>query len=233
MIRLLCLLLLLMSLTACGRQYEQMIGEKAMSPVGSGLATDEGDRVASIYPVAEEGKSSWVGGTADYFRDRRAHEVGDILTVEIAINDKASLSSNSNRSRKASSGADLGMSYDLMGVTGLDVNGKGDVNSSTAQTGQGATVRAEKVQLSIAAVVTKVLPNGTFVIKGTQEIQVNAETRVLSISGIVNPRDIADNGRLAYDRIAEARISYGGNGTISDVQKPGWGQRLWDKITPF
>jgi flagellar L-ring protein FlgH len=233
MMRVLLALILLATLTACGRQYEQMIGEKAMSPVGSGLASAEGDRVAAVYPVAEEGKSSWVGGSADYFRDRRAHEVGDILTVEIAINDRASLSSNSNRSRKASSGADAGMSYDLMGVTGLDMNGKGNVNANTQQTGQGATIRAEKVQLSIAAVVTKVLPNGTLVIKGTQEIQVNAETRVLSISGIVNPRDIADTGRLAYDRIAEARISYGGNGTISDVQKPGWGQRLWDRIAPF
>jgi flagellar L-ring protein FlgH len=233
MTRLVTSMMLLVLLTACGRQYEQMIGEKGLSPAGSGLILDKGDIVASVYPATQERKSGWVGGTADYFRDRRARDVGDILTVEISINDKAALSNNSNRSRKASSGADIGMSYDLMGVTGLDVNGKGDVNSNSSQAGQGTTVRSEKVELSIAAVVTRVMPNGMLLIKGTQEIQVNAETRVLSISGLVNPRNINDNGRVAYDRIAEARIAYGGNGTLTDVQKPGWGQRLWDKVTPF
>jgi flagellar L-ring protein FlgH len=226
-------MLLLLSLTACGRQYEQLIGDKGMTPVGSGLASRNGESVASIYPVAESGRSNWIGGSADYFRDRRAHQEGDILTVEISINDKAALSNNSSRSRKASTAADLGLSYDVMGVVGADVNGKGDINSSSSQAGQGTTVRSEKIELSVAAVVTEVLPNGYLVIKGTQEINVNAETRVLGISGIVHPRDIGDNGRVPYDRIAEARISYGGRGTLSDVQKPGWGQRLWDRITPY
>jgi flagellar L-ring protein FlgH len=235
MMRALPIFLMLLLLSGCGRQYEQMIGDKPMSPTGSGLASAAADvdTVASIYPAPTPGKSSWIGGPADYFRDRRAHQAGDILTVDILINDKASLSNTSNRSRKASSAADLGLTYDLMGVVGADVNGKGDVNSSSSQAGQGTTARAEKIELAIAAVVTKVLPNGYLMIKGSQEIQVNAETRVLTLSGIVHPRDIADNGRLAYDRIAEARISYGGNGTLTDVQKPGWGQRLWDRITPF
>jgi flagellar L-ring protein FlgH len=227
------IILLTFALAGCGSQYEHMIGDKGLSPVGSGLARGEGDHVASIYPVAGEGSSTWIGGTADYFRDRRANHVGDIVTVQISINDKAALSNTSNRARKASANADAGLTYDIMGIVGADVNGKGDVNSASTQSGQGSTVRSEKVELSLAAVVTKVLPNGYLVIKGTQEINVNAETRVLGISGIVHPRDITDNGTVTYDRIAEARVSYGGNGTLSDVQKPGWGQRLWDKITPF
>lgn len=220
-------------LAGCGRQYEAMMGDKPLSPVGSGLTHADPMPVASVYPLPEEGTSKWIGGPADYFRDRRPRHVGDLLTVDISINDKASLSNNSNRSRKSSAAADLGFTYDILGVVGADVNGKGDVNSNSAQAGQGSTTRSEKIELAVAAVVTEVLSNGYLVIRGTQEIQVNSETRVLNMSGIVLPRDISDKGRIPYDRIAEARISYGGRGTISEVQKPGWGQRLWDKFTPF
>jgi flagellar L-ring protein precursor FlgH len=227
------LLLLSVLLTACGRQYEAMMGDRPLTPVGSGLEDADRMTVASVYPAAEEGASNWIGGPADYFRDRRPRHVGDLLTVDISINDKASLSNNSNRSRKASAGADLGLTYDLFGLVSPTIKGEGDVNSNSSQQGQGATTRSEKIELAVAAVVTEVLPNGYLVIRGTQEIQVNSETRVLQISGIVLPRDISDKGRIPYDRIAEARITYGGNGTISEVQKPGWGQRLWDKVTPF
>lgn len=220
-------------LAACGRNYEQLMGEGPMTPVGSGLAKTDNMTVASVYPVASEGASNWIGGPADYFRDRRPRHVGDLLTVDISINDKASFSNNSNRSKKSSADADLGFTYDVLGVVGADVNGKGSVNSNSSQQGQGATTRSEKIELAVAAVVTEVLPNGYLVIRGTQEIQVNAETRVLQISGIVLPRDITDKGRVPYDRIAEARITYGGRGVITDVQRPGWGQRIWDKITPF
>jgi flagellar L-ring protein precursor FlgH len=120
-----------------------------------------------------------------------------------------------------------------MGVVKADTNAEGDINSNTKSSGQGSTARSEKIELSVAAVVTAVLPNGYLVIKGTQEIRVNYEGRLLSISGIVQPRNISDDGTVAYDKIAEARISYGGKGTISDVQKPGWGHRIWNKLTPF
>ena len=159
--------------------------------------------------------------------------VGDILTVEISINDKAALSNNSNLSRKSSADADLGFTYDIMGVVGQEIKGKGSANSNTASAGQGSTVRSEKIELSVAAVVTSVLSNGYLVIRGTQEIQVNHEARVLSISGIVQPRNISDDGIVDYNKIAEARISYGGNGPMADVNRPGWAHRLWNKVTPF
>lgn len=226
-------LVCLAALLAGCSQYDAMMGDKPLSPTGSGLVQAETMHVSSVYPVAEAGTSNWIGGPADYFRDRRPRHVGDLLTVDISINDKASFSNNSNRSRKSSAAADLNMTYDLMGVVGADVNGKGNVNSNSSQSGQGTTARSEKIELAVAAVVTEVLPNGNLVIKGTQEIQVNAETRILAISGIVLPRDITDKGRVPYDRIAEARIAYGGQGPAAEIQKPGWGQRIWDKITPF
>ena len=227
------LVLVMMCLSACGHQFDELAGVPKLSPVGSGLADSGSDDVAQVYPVSQDSQSTWIGGSADFFRDRRAHNVGDILTVEISINDKAALSNNSNLSRKSSAAADLGLSYDIMGVVGANTNAKGDVNSNTSASGQGTTARSEKIELPVAAVVTSVLPNGYLVIKGTQEIQVNYEARLLSISGIVHPRNISEDGTVAYDKIAEARISYGGNGAIADVQKPGWGHRLWNKFTPF
>jgi flagellar L-ring protein FlgH len=229
----LTLIFITVLLAACGHQFDELAGAPKLSPVGSGLVDAGSPDVASIYPAAQQGQSTWIGGSADFFRDRRAHNVGDILTVDISINDKAALSNNSNLSRKSSADANLGLTYDLMGVVGADTNAKGDVNSNTSSSGQGTTVRSEKIELAVAAVVTSVLQNGYLVIKGTQEIQVNNEARLLSISGIVHPRNISDDGTVDYDKIAEARISYGGNGAISDLQKPGWGHRLWNKFTPF
>jgi flagellar L-ring protein precursor FlgH len=225
-------ILLLLGLPACS-QIEQVMNDPPLTPVGAGLAGTNAESVAAVYPVASDAKNGWVGGPADFFRDRRAHRVGDILTVDISIDDKAALSNTTNSSRKSSAAADLGMTYDLMGVVGADINGKGDVNSNSTSAGQGTTARSEKINLSVAAVVTGLLPNGYLLIKGTQEIKVNAETRILSVSGIVHPRDISDRGTVPYDKIAEARISYGGTGSVADVQKPGWGQRIWNKLTPF
>ena len=222
----------LMWLTACA-QFDELNNAPELSPAGSGFIDPSLDSIAQVYPVSQETQSTWIGGSADFFRDRRAHNVGDIITVEISINDKAALNNNSNLSRSSSADGDLGLTYDVMGVVGMDTNAQGDIHSNSSSSGEGTTARSEKIQLSVAAVVTEVLPNGYLVIKGTQEILVNFEGRILSIAGVVQPRNISDDGRVAYDKIAEARISYGGKGTISDVQKPGWGHRFWNKYTPF
>jgi flagellar L-ring protein FlgH len=227
------LIVLLVVLSACSSKINDLLNPAELSPVGSGLAEDGSTKLAANYPVPQEQSAGWVGGPADLFRDRRAHRVGDILTVAISINDKAALSNNSNLSRKSSAASDLALKYSTLGLIGPDLKGSGDVNSSSSSTGQGTTVRSEKIELSVAAVVTAILPNGYLLIRGTQEIQVNFETRQLKIAGVVHPTDIADDGKVAYDKIAEARISYGGKGTISEVQKPGWGQQLWNRFTPF
>jgi flagellar L-ring protein precursor FlgH len=221
-------------LCACSPDMDNVGVAPELSSVGSGLVVPAADStVGQTYPLPEDGSGGWIGGSADLFRDRRAHNSGDIVTVLISIDDKASLNNNSNRSRKSQTGADLSFNYDVLGVVGADLNGKGDINSNSTASGQGTTARSEKIKLSIAAVVSEVLPNGALVINGSQEILVNYEARVLRIGGIVNPRDIATDNTVAYDRIAEARISYGGQGRLSEVQQPGWGQQLWDRVTPF
>ena len=109
----------------------------------------------------------------------------------------------------------------------------GDLSSSASSQGTGNIDRSEQIQVSVAAVVTRVLPNGNLVISGSQEVRVNYELRQLTVAGIVNPLDISLNNTVAYDRIAEARISYGGRGRQTDFQQPAWGQQVYDAVRPF
>ncbi len=115
----------------------------------------------------------------------------------------------SDRSRTTARSLDAGLSGDWNGTTGK-ISGKGNVGSSTTTNGAGATSRSENIELSVAAVVTEVLPNGNLLISGSQEVRVNAEMRILTIAGIVRPTDIGPENTVPYERIAEARISYGG-----------------------
>jgi flagellar L-ring protein precursor FlgH len=82
-------------------------------------------------------------------------------------------------------------------------------------------------------VVTQVLPNGNLVVAARQEIVVNSELRELKVTGVVRPQDIASDNTVLHDRMAEARIQYGGRGQMTDLQSPRWGQQLMDILLPF
>jgi flagellar L-ring protein precursor FlgH len=201
--------------------------------VGSGIGSVVGERSISEVEGIAEPAQTWIGGNADFFRDARASRKGDLITVEIEINDRATLNNSSNRSRNSSADAGLGFNYDLMGVVGSDINGEAEVNSNSQSAGQGTTARSERIELSVAAMVTRVMPNGYLLIEGSQEVVVNFEQRTLQVSGIIRPTDISPDNTISYEKIAEARIAYGGTGRITEVQQPGWGQQIWDRVSPF
>ncbi|MCY1707165.1 flagellar basal body L-ring protein FlgH [Pannonibacter sp. SL95] len=219
----------------CAGQLQDLGREPTMSPVGYGLASQP----AAVYPLntfspsaRKDYNSLWVGGREDFFSDPRARRVGDVLTVRIAINDKATLDNNSNRGRNSTIGlgGELSAGWDGKSIAGeASLDGTSGSNSAS----RGSIDRKEEIELSVAAVVTDRLPNGNLVISGSQEVRVNFEMRVLNVSGIVRPRDIAGNNTIEYDKIAEARVSYGGRGRISEVQQPGWGQQLYDAVVPY
>ncbi|MGH6860266.1 MAG: flagellar basal body L-ring protein FlgH, partial [Phyllobacterium sp.] len=125
--------------------------------------------------------------------------------------------------------ADIGGS----GVTASDLGGNLDLNSDSRSKGEGKIERSEKIDLSVAAIVTNILPNGNLVIRGSQEIRVNNELRVLNVAGVVRPRDISGYNTISYEKIAEARISYGGRGRQTEVQQPPWGQQVLDAVSPI
>jgi flagellar L-ring protein precursor FlgH len=207
--------------------------EPVMSPVGAGFVANTDPGIASLaVPRAQTGTSLFQDGAANLFTDPRATKVGDVVTVQISINDKATFGNTSGRSQTAQETMGFDWTFGL-GSNNHKVNAATDLNSSSTSNGQGSIDRSEKIQLAIAAIVTRVLPNGNLVISGAQEVRVNYELRQLQLAGIVRPRDIAKDNTILYDKIAEARISYGGKGRISEIQQPSWGQQFFDAIKPF
>lgn len=230
--------LLSLLLTACADQLREIGREPTLSPVGSGLAPDRTAHVdLPVTPVAyHSGNSTWQDSGADLFRDARALHVGDVVTVKIQINDKASLDNNLNRSRDASVGLKSSADFDFgFGGTGPSGSGKldGSLDRTTSTGSKGAIARSESINLLVGAVVSQVLPNGNLVVSGSQEVRVNYELRVLNVQGVIRPRDIATDNTISYEKIAEARISYGGRGTVMEIQKPPYGQQILDIVSPF
>ncbi len=190
-------------------------------------------------PVYYAPNSLWQTGSRAFFRDQRARRVGDIVTVDVKITDKAELENTTTRSRTNSE--DMGLDaiagfetplVDLL-PTGANAGGLIDLDSAASSRGAGTIKREEELTTSIAAVVIQVLPNGNMVIEGRQEIRVNFEVREMIIAGIVRPEDIGNDNTISSEKIAEARISYGGRGQITDVQQPRYGQQVMDILLPF
>jgi flagellar L-ring protein precursor FlgH len=222
-------------LAGCSTTRQELMKEPLLSPVGTGLTQNAPIVQPATYaeePVRHV-NSLWTGRNADFFRDTRALNVGDIVTVKIKIDDKAKLDNNTKRSRDA--GVDVGADFKgavsdfSLGTLGVTLG----LKNGTKTSGKGTVDRQEEIDVSVAGVVTQVLPNGNLYIAGQQEIRVNFEVRVLSIAGIIRPGDILPNNTISYEKIAEARISYGGRGRLSEVQQPGWGQQVLDNALPY
>ncbi|MFZ2099992.1 MAG: flagellar basal body L-ring protein FlgH [Oricola sp.] len=206
----------------------------ALTPVGGDLAAEQMMAKPEVYPArpATQRYSTWNDRAASLFTASRAVKKGDIVTIRIAINDRAKLDNQSARNRTSKRTLGLSGNYATGSMAG-DISADGSVNSGTDFSGSGGTTRSEKIELSIAAVVVAELTNGNLLVQGSQEVRVNAEIRVLTISGMVRPSDIGPENTIAYDRIAEARISYGGKGRITEVQQPPYGQQILDNYLPF
>ncbi|MEY9286862.1 flagellar L-ring protein precursor FlgH [Bradyrhizobium yuanmingense] len=187
--------------------------------------------VASYNP-----NSLWRNGSRAFFKDQRARQVGDLLTVAVNITDKANIENDTSRSR--SNKEDSGIT-DFIGSQTITQANKilpGRIltaDSTSSSEGKGSVDRKEALQTNVAAVVTQVLPNGNLVVEGKQEIRVNFEIRELIVAGIVRPEDIQSDNTIDSTKIAQARIAYGGRGQITDVQQPRYGQQVMDVLLPF
>lgn len=190
-------------------------------------------------PVRNDTPSLWTGERGSLLGDRRAVQRGDILTVVIEIDDSASISNSTDRSRSGSESLSI---PDFFGVPqrvdgslpdGASLSSAVNLDSSGSFSGDGSVSRNEQLELRVAATVVGVMPNGVLSIQGSQEVRVNFELRELLVSGFVRPEDISRQNEITYDKLASARISYGGRGQISDVQQPRIGQQVADIILPF
>jgi flagellar L-ring protein FlgH len=190
-------------------------------------------------PAVYNQNSLWRSGSRAFFKDQRAHQIGDILTVSVRITDNAKFENETQRSRKNTE--DSGVT-DFIGSKTMGASAAAKAvlpgriltaDSNASSEGKGSIDRKEELQTNVAAVVTQVLPNGNLVVEGKQEVRVNYEVRELIVAGIVRPEDIQSDNTIDSTKIAEARIAYGGRGQISDVQQARYGQQVLDVLLPF
>lgn len=235
-------LMALSFIAACGR------GDHLGKPPSFSKPLDSPEHAAMISPglpvrlITErpvDAASLWSGTRGSLLGDRRAMQRGDILTVVIEIDERAEISNASDRSRTGSEGMSVPDLFGLPqrlderlpeGASSADLVG---INSTSSSSGDGSVRRNEKLTLRVAATVVDVLPNGVLSIAGSQELRVNFEMRELLVTGYVRPADISRINEVTYDKIASARVSYGGRGQITDVQQPRLGQQVLDAVLPF
>ena len=187
-------------------------------------------------PATYNPNSLWRNGSRAFFKDQRAHQVGDILTVKVNITDKANIANDTKRSRTNAedSGVDNFFGKSKLPIVNSALPTRLFTADSTASSeGKGSVDRSEALSTNVAGVVVQVLPNGNLVIEGRQEIRVNFEIRELIVGGVVRPEDIESDNTIDSTKIAQARIAYGGRGQITDVQQPRYGQQVMDVILPF
>jgi flagellar L-ring protein precursor FlgH len=237
-------LLLTFSLTACGTltRLSEVGSQPKVSPITDPTQARNYHPVTlpmpAPPPLPTGPNSLWRVGSRDFFRDQRASAIGDLVTVVVNMADTAALQNKTTATRANS--ASMGMP-DLLGLqasvpklfANTPVASLISTNGADSNVGTGAITRNETVTLRLAGVVTQVLPNGNLVVQAHQEMVVNSELRNLSVTGIVRPQDIASDNTIQHDRMAEARISYGGRGDLTYVQSAPYGQQILDALKPF
>ena len=237
----------MMTVAGCNGQLDSLGRPPPITAPGAALPVIDPpvpERIA-LRPTPEEhadpmvAGSLWRSGPKSLFGDRRARSVGDILTVVIEIEDEAKISNVTKRARSGSDQVNVTAAYGLPQIADTILSGSNTLDPGVSaegtqdSSGSGNINRTEEITLRLAATVVNVLPNGHMVIRGSQEIRVNFELRDLQIAGIVRPEDISRQNVITYDKIADARIAYGGRGQITDLQQPRYGQQIVDLISPF
>lgn len=237
---------LLLPLAGCGmlQHLSEIGGPPKMTQSQDPTLDPSWRKVSMPMPPAEppelaENASLWHAGSRQFFKDQRASKVGDLITVVVNVTDQANLTDNTTAKRTGAE--NMGMPNLFGGETllpriiGKSLNVSSLVSTSSANSNitQGTIQRGETVTLRLAGVVTQVLPNGNLVVVARQEMEVNSELRELRVTGVVQPADIDSDNTISHDRMAEARISYGGRGTLEDLQQPRYGQQLMDILLPF
>lgn len=219
------------------------IASPQLTPISNPATIAGSNRVSMPLPAPSTESagpnSLWRTGARSFFGDQRASEIGDILTINIEIADSAQVNNSTQRSRTSSEesgiqallGFEANIQKALPGTPSLDPAIGFD--SSSASNGSGSVNRQESVNLTVAAVIVDKLPNGNLVIGGSQEVRINHELRELLVSGVIRPEDIGADNTIDHTKIAEARISYGGRGDISQVQRDRYGTRVYQQVAPF
>ena len=228
-------------LSGCGSlsRLSEIGRPPAMTPIGDPTQARDYRPLTMPTPPLEPAPSDlaslWRPGSRAFFKDQRAAQVGDLVTVLVDITDAADMEDGTTATRTGTESMGIPNLFGLKGKIAQALTGTNSLatNSSNSNVSTGTIKRNESVTLRLAGTVMQLLPNGNFVVGARQEVRVNSELRVLEVSGIVRPQDISSDNTITHDRMAEARISYGGRGQLTDLQTPRYGQQLLDVLLPF
>ena len=235
-------LLACLVLAGCGSltRLSEVGRPPAMTPTEDPTRDPKWRPVTMPMPAAQvaetEANSLWRSGSRAFFKDQRAARVGDIVTVTVNMNDTANFQNVTATSRNSAESAGMHQFFGMQALLPkniVDPSKLMSLSSANDNSGKGQIQRTEAVTVRLAGVVTQVLPNGNLVIAARQEFRVDSELRELLVTGVIRPEDIASDNTVPHDRMAEARISYGGRGQVTDVQSARWGQQMMDVLLPF
>lgn len=244
-LRLSAIVLLMTSLSACNlfTRLSQVGDGPKPTPIISPTKRPDYQAITMPMPAPKPAhinpNSLWRSGARAFFKDNRANEVGDILTVNIAINDSAAINNKTERTRDDTEDGNItnlfGFEAGLAKIVSSNVVNTSTVSLDTDHTtkGEGKIARDEAITITVAAVITQILPNGNLVVSGRQETLVNYELRELNITGVIRPEDIDSTNAIDHTKIAEMRVTYGGRGNVSELQQPRWGMQILDVLSPF
>ena len=211
----------LLILSNCSTYVEEAIN-KDFKPLSPTVAEMKATKVnnGAIYSTSSPGLFS---------SDKRAHQVGDILTVQLSETFNSTKSVTSQSAKEDSIGAEAGPTGFLRNFAGLG----GSVSKSNSFKGSGSASQSNSLTGFISATVVKVFPNGNLEIKGQKRLRLTDGSEYIRLSGIVRPQDINASNTVSSNLIAEAQIEYVGSGTLSNESKPGWGSKFVRAISPF
>jgi flagellar L-ring protein precursor FlgH len=237
----LVLLAVALSLVGCGTldRLSEVGRDPKMTPTADPTKDPKWRPVSMPMPASQsspnQANALWRSGSRAFFKDQRAAQVGDIVTVLVNMNDTANLKNVTTSNRTSSEASGLPNFFGLESILPKAVNPSQLISASSTNNnvGTGQIQRNEAVTLRLAGVVTQVLANGNLVVAASQEFMVNSELRELKVTGVIRPQDIASDNTVAHDRMAEARIAYGGRGQLTDLQRARWGEQMMDILLPF
>ncbi len=180
--------------------------------------------------------SLWTDGGSGMFSDAKAHRVGDLVTVLVVENAKATRKLGMKKSKK--SGRDLSGSFSLdygnaKKNASVNPTTKLAIGNSKTFDGSGSTTNSDTLTASVTSVVTRVYPNGNMRIVGRRLVSINHQPQVLTFTGVIRPNDIGPDNTIPSSKVAQAEISYGGGGELATVAHEGWLSRTLDQIWPF
>ena len=212
---------LLFLITNCSTYVEEAIN-KEFKPIAPTIAEMNATKAnnGAIYSTSSPGLFS---------SDKRAHQVGDILTVQLNETFSSTKSVTSQSAKEDSVGAEVGPTGLLKNFIGMG----GSVAKSNSFKGSGSASQSNSLTGFISATVVKVYPNGNLEIKGQKRLRLTDGSEYVRLAGIVRPQDISSSNTVSSNLIAEAQIEYVGSGTLSNESSPGWGSKFLRAISPF